>query len=96
MASSQRDALSASSGEGNKLIAWLILLVCIIAVPVGLSVKSSRPVEPKATPDKKWSSFLRNENRLLVLRLSGMIYDDSDESVSFFPNVTRQAMSDVS
>ena len=70
----------------QKVLALAILIACVVAIPVGLLTNDTRHSEAQNDTSKKWASFLPFEDHLMVLRLSGMIYEDVDTEDIFLPN----------
>ena len=72
--------------QGQKFLAWAILLLCVAAVPVGLLSKSSNnsSAENSEKNSEKGFSVLGAKDRILVVRLNGAISNDEGQS-SFFP-----------
>ncbi|MBX9688888.1 MAG: signal peptide peptidase SppA [Candidatus Obscuribacterales bacterium] len=74
--------------SGQKILAWALLLFCILAIPVALFSKSasstSEDKNDKERNEKTSFAFLKKD-RILVVKLAGTIYNDEDQS-SIFPD----------
>ncbi|MBY0357714.1 MAG: signal peptide peptidase SppA [Candidatus Obscuribacterales bacterium] len=72
--------------KGQRILGWLILLVCLLALPLQMISKSGSAAEKKEEP--QWSSLLLSKkDRILVLRLNGLIAENED-GPSFFSDST--------
>lgn len=71
-----------NTSSSQRLVAWAILAACIIAIPVGIMTKAAPTSDTKESSKKKWS-WLGGGDRLQVVRLSGMIYEDTESSSPF-------------
>lgn len=58
-------------GKNQQFLGWAILIACLVSIPVGLTTRST--AEPESKPKKGW---LSNQDRILVVRVDGMIHDD--------------------
>lgn len=67
--------------DRQQLLAWALLALCVLSIPVGILSKSTARSEADAAPKSKMS--LMGTDHLLVLRMDGMIYNDEANS-SFF------------
>jgi protease-4 len=68
----------------QRLLGWAILLACLAAIPVGVLTRSQNKEQAKPTsPESELSAFIPKQDRIVVLRLMGMIYED-DQSFSIF------------
>ena len=65
-------------GKSQQYLGWALLLACLITIPIGLMSRSSAPVEEQ--PRKKGLSWLSHRDRILVVRIDGMIRDDEGEA----------------
>lgn len=90
--------MNVNLNQGQKFLAWAILILCLLAVPVGLWSKSTSSTGDDKADNyngDKGFSILGRKDRILVVKLNGMIANDEDQS-SFFPepnsptNVRRQ------
>lgn len=72
--------------KAQQSLGWAILLLCVISVPVGLWGRyvASTPTDKDGDSDKKFS-FMGRKDRIQVIKLSGMIVNDEDQS-SIFPD----------
>lgn len=71
----------------NSIFGWVVLVACVLAVPVGLFARAQTPSVEKAERENKgWASFLRDRERIQVLRLYGAIEDSENEG--FLPETT--------
>lgn len=73
--------------NGQKFLGWAILLLCMVAVPVGLWGKSAATTssESEKDNDEKRFSFIGKKDRIQVIKVAGMIMNDEDNN-SFFPD----------
>jgi protease IV len=71
----------------HKFLAWAILALCLIAVPVGIFSKRTPPGDKsdRLSSDRGFS-FWSKRDRILVVKLNGMIVND-DEQSSLFPDL---------
>ena len=71
----------------KKLFAWLVLTFCILSIPVAIGLKfSSKPDTASGVGDADGMesfNFKRFQDRILVLELSGMIYDNEGSGSPF-------------
>lgn len=73
--------------QGQRVLGWGILLLCLAAVPVGLWNKSNSVSADKAEKSggEKTFSIFSKRDRIQVVKLNGMIANDEDQS-SIFPD----------
>lgn len=79
--------------QGQNFLALAILLLCLIAAPVGLWTKQQPgpPAEKSGkVSNEKGLSLLGAIDRIQVLKLSGMIMNDEDQT-SLFPDMRSSA-----
>jgi protease-4 len=71
----------------KKFFAWLVLAFCILSIPVAISLKfNSKPDTVSGANDSDGMesfNFKRFQDRILVLELSGMIYDNEGNGSLF-------------
>lgn len=73
--------------QEHKFLAWAILILCLVAVPVGLWSKTATSTyEEKADKEDKRLSLFGKRDRILVIKLAGTIYNDEEGSASLFPD----------
>lgn len=70
------------TSANQRFVAWAILIACLIAIPVGLTTKAPPVTDNQNQTKKKWS-WLGGGDRLQVVRLSGMIYEDEESQSPF-------------
>lgn len=66
----------------QRLFAWLLLIVCLSAIPISMLVQKSEQSE--LSEEKESSAFnalISMKDRIQVIRLSGMIMDKGDSSL---------------
>src|SRR5262245_47292239 len=65
----------------NNWIIWLIIGLCLLAIPVGILGKQAKPKAEgnTATTDSDWGMGFKD--RIKVISLSGMIMDNDEPSV---------------
>lgn len=70
----------------QQILAWAILLICVISVPVGLVGKaiSTASADKNSSESDRKFSLMGQKDRILVVRLAGTIYNDEDESSGIF------------
>lgn len=69
-----------SQEKKNNWIVWLIIGLCVLAVPVGIFGKQAKKAETSdATTDSAWSMAFKD--RIKVVNLTGMIMDSDEKSV---------------
>lgn len=79
----------------STLLGWAILLLCILAVPVGLFARSQHNADDaeskasKGESSKRWSSLFNKRDHIAILNLYGAIEDDRDGG--FFPDTDSAA-----
>lgn len=62
--------------KGQQYLGWGILVACLASIPVGLTCKPPADEKPAKSG---FSGFMANKDRILVVKLTGMIYDDEGE-----------------
>jgi protease-4 len=67
-------------------LAWAILLILLISIPVGLFCRYQGKSYQKTSDTKSMSAFLPYENRLVVLKLNGLIAEEA-EADGFLPSL---------
>ena len=72
-----------SSRVASTVMGWCLVAACVLAIPVGLIGKSSAEHEKKPTTDSSPFQPLLGKDRIQVIKLYGMIQDDSDSSSIF-------------
>ena len=74
--------------QGHKFLAWAILALCLVSVPVGLWSKRTSGLsgDKSERSSEKGFSLLGKIDRIQVVKLSGMIINDEDHS-SIFPDL---------
>src|SRR5271155_4865746 len=61
----------------QRLLGWAILLACLIAIPVGIFSRSNTKEQNKqASTEGELSAFMPKQDRIVVMPLSGMIYEE--------------------
>lgn len=71
-----------SSEKNKNWIVWVIVGLCVLAVPVGLLGKpSKKDSDTKSGTDSSSDWSLKFKDRIKVISLSGMIMDGDDESL---------------
>ena len=66
----------------KRILAWVILIVCVAAVPVSLFVRQGRDAQKEV--EERANSLrvlLPRQDRILVVRLYDMIMDDDPDSL---------------
>ncbi len=80
-----------SQEKKNNWIVWLIIGLCVLAVPVGIFGKQTKKAETSdATTDSAWSMAFRD--RIKVINLSGMIMDSDEKSVFSITDTTSSTI----
>ncbi len=67
----------------SSILGWCLVAACVLAVPVGLMRKSSGEVEKKSSSESSIFSPMLGKDRIQVVKLYGMIQDDSDSASIF-------------
>jgi protease-4 len=76
-----------NQNNGQRILAWAILLICLAAVPVGLwSKQQTTSSDDKSDKEEKRLSFLGKKDRIQIIRLAGTIINDEDSSSSILPD----------
>ncbi|MDZ4832212.1 MAG: signal peptide peptidase SppA [Candidatus Melainabacteria bacterium] len=68
-----------STEKKNNWIVWLIIGLCVLAIPVGIFGKQSKKTETSDTTESGWGMAFKD--RIKVINLSGMIMDSDEKSV---------------
>jgi len=70
-----------STEKKKDWVAWLIIGLCALAIPIGIMGKQTKPKSDtgEATTDSAWSMAFKD--RIKVINLSGMIMDNDEPSV---------------
>lgn len=80
-----------SQEKKNNWIVWLIIGLCVLAVPVGIFGKQTKTTETSdATADSAWSMAFKD--RIKVINLSGMIMDNDEKSVFSITDTTSSTI----
>ncbi len=75
-----------TTNNGQKFLAWGILLLCLAAIPAGLMGRSNSSSDDKATEKEgKKFSFLSRKDRIILVKIDGTIQNDEGEG-GLFPN----------
>lgn len=69
-------------GINQRWFVWIILLLCVAAIPIGLMNKSGKSESADAGDEGDfWSSRMKHKDRIQVIRLTGMIIDKGDGGI---------------
>jgi protease-4 len=68
----------------NAMIGWAIIVLCVLAVPVGLFARAQHSKTETKEEKSSFGSFLKHKDRIQVLNLYGAIQDEHGSS--FFPD----------
>lgn len=70
--------------SSRALMGWAIILLCVLAIPVGLFVRSEHSKTETKDEKSSFSSFMKYKDRIQVLNLYGAIQDEHGST--FFPD----------
>lgn len=80
-----------STEKKNNWIVWLIIGLCVLAVPIGILGKQTKKAETSdATTESGWGMAFKD--RIKVINLSGMIMDSDEKSVFSIAETTSSTI----